>query len=278
VRDLTTRNTSETEAAVYTGQETHNGLGPTKFKVADARRVLSFCLDRPFDVQISEEGSHRQIRITPPDSDIAQVFQADTFEEALRAVARAGLVRCECIERQIAFTQSAWERSFEAKAGQWNGPAFPPAAGLESASFPPTRELTAAHYRGLAELRYQMRTFVRFSEQAARGAGLEPPQHQLLLAIRGLPPARRANLATLAERLCTDVEGCEALALGLLERQLVRLLPNPADRREQLLALTEAGEALLRDLTVLHRNQMLAVGPTWVQALGAILSSLEDSE
>jgi hypothetical protein len=39
----------------------------------------------------------------------------------------------------------------------------------------------------MAELRYQIRRFLRFSENAARQAGIEPQQHQLLLAVKGLP-------------------------------------------------------------------------------------------
>jgi hypothetical protein len=39
----------------------------------------------------------------------------------------------------------------------------------------------------MAELRYQIRLFLRFSENAARQAGIEPQQHQLLLAIKGSP-------------------------------------------------------------------------------------------
>jgi DNA-binding MarR family transcriptional regulator len=250
-----------------------------KFKLADARRVLSFCLDGPFDVEISDEDSIRRIRITPPiEGTPAQVFEGETFEEALRAVARAGLVREACIERQIAFTQSAMERTFDAKAGQWKGPAFPATAEAEATPLPATRALTGAHYRGLAEFRYQIRRFLSFSEQAARQAGLEPPQHQLLLAIRGLPAAKRPNLPTLAERMCIEVEACDALARSLLDRQLIHLTVNPGDRREQLLALTEAGQALLHGLTVQHRNQILSVGPTFVQALGAILSSFQDAD
>ena len=40
-------------------------------------------------------------------------------------------------------------------------------------------------YKSLAELRHQIRRFLHFSEQAARNMGLEPRQHQLMLAIKG---------------------------------------------------------------------------------------------
>ncbi len=250
-----------------------------KFKVADTRRVLSFCLDGPFDVDVTDDDGVRRIRITPPvDGAPSQLFEAETFEEALRAVARAGLVREACIERQIAFTRAAMERTFDAKAGQWRGPAFPPQPEIDSTPPPTDGSLNGAHYRGLAEFRYQIRRFVSFSEKAARQAGLEPPQHQLLLAIRGLPPSKRPNLATLAERMCIEVDACEALARTLLDRQLLHLTVDPADRREPLLALTEAGQTLLQGLTTLHRNQILSVGPTFVQALGAILSSFQDAD
>jgi hypothetical protein len=39
-------------------------------------------------------------------------------------------------------------------------------------------------FKAMAELRYQIRRFLRFSENAARQAGIEPQQHQLLLAIK----------------------------------------------------------------------------------------------
>ena len=56
-------------------------------------------------------------------------------------------------------------------------------------------------YRALAEFRYQLRRFDRFSERAARAVGLEPQQHQLLLAVKGMPAGVHATIGLLAERL-----------------------------------------------------------------------------
>ncbi|MGE0398453.1 MAG: MarR family transcriptional regulator, partial [Kofleriaceae bacterium] len=61
-------------------------------------------------------------------------------------------------------------------------------------------KLTDAEYQALAELRYRLRTFLAFSENEARSVGLEPRQHQLLLAIRGLPAGERPTIRTLADR------------------------------------------------------------------------------
>ena len=65
----------------------------------------------------------------------------------------------------------------------------------------PQRRLNDAEYRQLADFRYAIRSFMEFSEQAARNAGLTPQQHQALLAVRGLMIDGNANLGTLAERL-----------------------------------------------------------------------------
>jgi len=63
------------------------------------------------------------------------------------------------------------------------------------------KALSLADYESLAELRYQIRRFLHFSEQVSRMAGLEPHQHQLMLALKGLPGRIRPRIGELAERL-----------------------------------------------------------------------------
>ena len=128
-----------------------------------------------------------------------------------------------------------------------------------------------AEYRALAELRYQIRCFLRFSENAARAASIEPQQHQLLLAIKGLPADRAPTITALAERLCVKHHTTVALVDRLEERALVRRERDDADRRQILLRLTPAGERLLRRLSVLHRQQLRTIAPILVDALTAIL-------
>jgi len=131
-------------------------------------------------------------------------------------------------------------------------------------------ELPMTDYRALAELRYQIRRFLSFSEQAARAAGIEPQQHQLLLAIKGLPADRRPTIKTLAERLCLQHHTVVELVDQIEARKLVRRKRNAGDRREILLVLTAKGQRILRGLSVLHRNQLRIVGPTLVDALTEI--------
>jgi DNA-binding MarR family transcriptional regulator len=126
-------------------------------------------------------------------------------------------------------------------------------------------------YRALAEFRYQIRLFLSFSEKAVRDAGIEPQQHQLLLARKGLPDRSRPTIKTLAERLCVQHHTAVALVDHLEDRALVRRRPSPTDGREVLVELTAAGERLLRRLSLLHRQQLRTVAPRLVRALVPLL-------
>jgi DNA-binding MarR family transcriptional regulator len=130
--------------------------------------------------------------------------------------------------------------------------------------------LSPADYRSLAEIRYQIRCFLRFSERAARSAGVEPQQHQLLLACKGLPKGSRPTIGTLAERLCVQHHTTVALVDNLVALGLVERVRGSADRREVLVEITVRGEAVLRKLSALHSEQLRRVAPTLIHALGAI--------
>ena len=84
------------------------------------------------------------------------------------------------------------------------------------------KPLTLADYESLAELRYQIRRFLHFSEQASRKAGLEPRQHQLMLALKGLPTGTRPRIGELAERLQIQHHSAVELANRLAAGGYVR--------------------------------------------------------
>ena len=131
--------------------------------------------------------------------------------------------------------------------------------------------ITLSDQRALAAFRYELRCFLAFSEKAARAAGVEPQQHQLLLAIGGLPAGARPNIRTLAERLCVQHHTTVALVDKLEQRGLVRRERSTEDKREVLVRLTSIGTALLQELSRRHRKQLQSVGPEMLAALGAIL-------
>ena len=118
------------------------------------------------------------------------------------------------------------------------------------------RPLSDADYRALARFRHALRTFQRFSEEAARAADLTPAQHQLLLAIRGHGGPGAPSLSEVAERLQLKLHSAgelvdRASANGLVERWV-----DPGDARRAMLALTPMGEAKLAELSVLHRDEL----------------------
>jgi DNA-binding MarR family transcriptional regulator len=131
--------------------------------------------------------------------------------------------------------------------------------------------ITTTDYRALAAFRHEMRKFIAFSEQAARDAGIEPQQHQLLLAVRGLPERMRPTIGAIAERLCVQHHTAVALVDKVEMRGLILRERSEADRREVLLRVTYDGEALLRTLSALHRLQLETVGPNMVRALERVL-------
>ena len=131
--------------------------------------------------------------------------------------------------------------------------------------------VTVGDVRALAAFRYELRCFLAFSEQAARAAGIEPQQHQLLLNVGGLPPGLRPNIRTLAQRLCVQHHTTVALVDKLEERGLVLRERSTEDKREVLVRLTGDGAKLLRELSGLHRRRLQSAGPQLLAALSSIL-------
>ena len=128
--------------------------------------------------------------------------------------------------------------------------------------------LTLSDYRALAELRYQIRSFAHFSEQASRAAGLEPRQHQLMLTLKGLPEGVRPRIRELAKRLRIQHHSAVELVDRLAGRKLVTRSRAPADRRQVLIHLTELSEAELekRRAAWQPRGSAFASGYIWKYA------------
>jgi len=132
-------------------------------------------------------------------------------------------------------------------------------------------ELEINDYRALSAFRYSIRKFLRFSEEAAREAGIEPQHHQLMLAIKGLPEGRLATVGEIAERLQIQHHSSVELINRLVEQGLVQRKRADGDRRQVLISLTARGERILRDLSIHHRNELQASAPELIAALRSIL-------
>jgi DNA-binding MarR family transcriptional regulator len=133
--------------------------------------------------------------------------------------------------------------------------------------------LSPAAFRQLAEFRYKIRQFLHFSEEAAREHGIEPQQHQLMLAIKGLPPEMRPTVTVISSRLCLRHHSTVELINRLVERGAATRRHSDVDRREVLVELTPHGEALLQQLSVVHWDELQTFGPALSAALHAVVHS-----
>ncbi|AVR88642.1 MarR family winged helix-turn-helix transcriptional regulator [Thauera aromatica] len=117
-------------------------------------------------------------------------------------------------------------------------------------------QLEKAEFETLADFRYQLRKFLRFSELLTRRHGITNLQYLLLLQIKGFPGRDWAQVGELAERLQAHQHGVVSLIsrcekLGLVERR-----PGREDRRAVEVHLTAAGEALVARIADRHRQEL----------------------
>jgi len=133
------------------------------------------------------------------------------------------------------------------------------------------RDVSESGYRQLAEFRRCIRQFLHFSEDAARSKGIEPHQHQLILAVKGLPRGARPTITALSRQLCLRHHSTVELVDRLEVRGAVRRRHSDDDRREVLVELTRHGEDLLHQLSILHWEELRVSGPALSDALSAVV-------
>lgn len=132
-------------------------------------------------------------------------------------------------------------------------------------------------YRALAEFRYRIRKFLRFSEEAARTAGVEPQQHQLLLAVKASAAETSLTVGELAERLQIQHHSAVELVNRSEENGLIRRARKSNDRRVVQIELTPRGDRVLRDLTLHHREALTEAAPELAEALDKLLRTMKGS-
>ncbi len=133
--------------------------------------------------------------------------------------------------------------------------------------------LNKDEYEKLAAFRYELRRFLRFSEQAAKQHGLTPQQHQALLAVEGFPGRDGVTIGELSERLQVAAHTVVELADRLETAGLAKRVASAEDRRQVHLQLTAEGRAKLGSLTELHRQELKTAGPLLIKELTRILAS-----
>lgn len=123
----------------------------------------------------------------------------------------------------------------------------------------PKHNMSKADFERLAHFRYQLRRFLRFSEEVTRRKGITSLQYLLMLQIKGFPGREWATVGELAERLQAKHHGVVALisrceAAGWVKRSI-----SGSDKRRVEVKLTRKGSECLEQLARLHRGELLSL-------------------
>ena len=137
---------------------------------------------------------------------------------------------------------------------------------------PPGRSADRVDYRTLADLRYQLRRFLRVREIAARDAGIEPQQYLMLLQIKGLQAREVPTVGILAERLQIHHHSAVQLVNRLAGRGMVERRRARGDRRKVVVSLRPAGERLLNRLAGYSLDELTTEGPQLLSSLKRLVT------
>src|SRR5947208_8804628 len=117
-------------------------------------------------------------------------------------------------------------------------------------------------YGALAEFRYLLRKFLRFSKDLLRATGdLNPEQYEALLAIKAFASPGGLTILQLSERLQVRHHSAVNIVDRLVERKLVTRQAGERDRRHRHLELTVTGEKMIEELAAVHRKEIRRRSP-----------------
>ncbi len=138
---------------------------------------------------------------------------------------------------------------------------------------PPAPALDKADYEQLSRFRYQLRAFLRLSEDLCRANGLTVLQYQLLLHVMGSSGKEWASISEIAEKLQAKHHGVVALIdrceiMGLVERRT-----GQSDRRQVEIHLLKKGHKLLERLALLHQPELGQLRDAITWPLGVVESA-----
>lgn len=121
------------------------------------------------------------------------------------------------------------------------------------------KALCKKEFETLSHFRYQLRRFLRFSEEATRDLGMTHLQYLLLLHIKGYQGREWATIGELAELLQSHHHGVVSLVSRCEKLGLVCRHKGVADKRIIEVHLTPAGEKAVSKLARLHRDELLSL-------------------
>ncbi len=117
--------------------------------------------------------------------------------------------------------------------------------------------LSKKEFETLSNFRYQLRRFLRFSEEAVHAHGLTHLQYLLLLHIKGYHGREWATIGELAEKLQSHHHGAVSLVSRCEKLGLVYRKQGRSDKREVEVHLTPEGNRMVEKLARLHRDELI---------------------
>jgi DNA-binding MarR family transcriptional regulator len=130
-------------------------------------------------------------------------------------------------------------------------------------------------YSSLADFRYHTRAYLRFGEEIAHRAGIEPQQFQLMLALRGSRHKSALSLREIAEQMLLRHNSVVELVDRCERARLVARVRDASDARVVRVHLTKRGAALLQRLTSAHLRRLREDGKAMIASLRPLLAAKE---
>lgn len=121
---------------------------------------------------------------------------------------------------------------------------------------PDHQELGLQDFQELSQFRYQLRCFLRHSEDICRRYGVTPLQYQLLLHLLGGEARQWATVGELAERLQAKHHGTVMLVDRCEQSGFVQRVQGREDRRRSEVHLLARGAELARCIATLHQPEL----------------------
>ena len=127
----------------------------------------------------------------------------------------------------------------------------------------------------LAEFRFQLRKFLRFSEIASEAAGISVQQYQMLQVIAAMPEGQGASISYLADRMILRHNSAVELVDRAVRAGMVRRESDDEDLRRSIVKLMPEGEKVLEHLIPSHLAEIDLRGRDIIAALEVVLASRE---
>ncbi len=127
--------------------------------------------------------------------------------------------------------------------------------------------LDAGKLEAMAEFRYALRRFLRFSETSAEAQGISAQQYQLLQVVQAMSAERPMSISIIAERMVLRHNSAVELVDRAERLRLVERLADEEDLRRSIVVLTEHGRKVLTHVATAHLAELETAGPMIVEAL-----------